>query len=178
MDAAFRLAGEQFHVITYSSKEDKHSFEHQPPKGVAVPIEDGADYGGLEDDEYPVILKVHGSVKGDNFVITEDDYLRYLALGDIGKALPSSLNAQLNQSHFLFLGYGLHDWNLRAFLYRIQRDQRNRTFASWAVMNEASKFVELYWKDKYVEILRMELDEVVLQLEAFFSRKNDPDQTK
>lgn len=178
MATAFREAGEDFHEITYRSKDNVPAFEHKAPNGVSTTIRNGTTYDRLDDDDHPIILKVHGSVEGDNFVITEDDYIKYLAHGDIAQALPRSLNAQLNQSHFLFLGYGLHDWNLRAFLYRIRRDQRDQNFASWAVMNKSSEFEELYWKKKEVAILRMELDEYVLQLEAFFSGESQINLTK
>ena len=52
-------------------------------------------------------------------MVTEDDYIDYLAHGDVGGAIPVALAAKLRRSHFLFLGYGMRDWNLRLVLDRI-----------------------------------------------------------
>ena len=43
-----------------------------------------------------------------------------------------TLTAKLRKSHFLFLGYGLRDWNLRVILHRIAGEQR-LNYKSWAI---------------------------------------------
>ena len=40
--------------------------------------------------------------------------------------------ARMRTSHFLFLGYGMRDWNLRVILRHIWSEQ-TRHFASWAI---------------------------------------------
>ena len=69
------------------------------------------------------ILKLHGAidrsnVKADSYVITEDSYIDYLVGGDVGAQIPFSLLERMADSHFLFLGYSMHDWNLRVILNR------------------------------------------------------------
>ena len=71
-----------------------------------------------------VMLKLHGGLdraraRAESFVVTEDDYIDYLAHGDVGGAIPVALAAKLRRSHFLFLGYGMRDWNLRLVLERM-----------------------------------------------------------
>ena len=76
-----------------------------------------------------VVLKLHGQVDPhperdwESFVVTEDDYIDYLAAARVATAVPVALAAQLRRSHFLFLGYGMRDWNLRVFLHRLWGDR-------------------------------------------------------
>ena len=79
-----------------------------------------------------VILKLHGRLdpsagaRADSFVVTEDDYIDYLARGDVASAVPVGLAAKLRRSHFLFLGYSIRDWNLRLVLGRMWGDEPRR----------------------------------------------------
>lgn len=173
LERAFRTARKAVHVLTYLSNQDMPLFVHQPPTGPSKPIMSGNNYEELDRDTHPVILKVHGSVdrdrsedkKGENFVITEDDYIDYLSFGDIASALPADLNAQLNESNFLFLGYALQDWNLRAFLKRIWREQKKKNFKSWAVMKDCSDFEHQYWTENKVQIQRTDLEHYIARLD-------------
>ena len=57
-------------------------------------------------------------------MITEDHYIDYLTKTDIGELLPAELLGQARrESHFLFLGYSMRDWNLRVILHRIWGQQ-------------------------------------------------------
>ena len=55
----------------------------------------------------------------DSYVITEDSYIDYLVGDDVGAQIPFLLMERMEESHFLFLGYSMHDWNLRVILSRI-----------------------------------------------------------
>ena len=59
----------------------------------------------------------------DSFVITEDHYIDYLAQDNLPKLIPVYLKAMDRTSHFLFLGYGMRDWNLRVILRHIWSEQ-------------------------------------------------------
>jgi hypothetical protein len=66
-----------------------------------------------------VLFKMHGSVlpqaKG-SFVVTEEDYVAYLrGVQENSRLIPSSMHLLMRRP-FLFLGYGLRDWNLRVLL--------------------------------------------------------------
>ena len=51
---------------------------------------------------------------------------------EISSLVPSTLVAKLKNSHLLFLGYSMRDWNLRVIMHRIWGEQK-LTFASWSV---------------------------------------------
>ena len=48
----------------------------------------------------------------DSYVITEDHYIDYMLNTEVTALLPIPLPEKLKRSHYLFLGYGLKDWNL------------------------------------------------------------------
>ena len=75
-----------------------------------------------------MILKIHGAVdrtipRRDSYVITEDHYIDYLTRTDISSHCPGDARGEVRDSHFLFLGYSLRDWNLRVILHRIWGEQ-------------------------------------------------------
>ena len=73
--------------------------------------------------------------EGDSYVITEDHYIDYLTRTELANLVPVTLAAKLRKSHFLFLGYGLRDWNMRVILHRIAGEQR-LTYKSWAIQRQ------------------------------------------
>jgi hypothetical protein len=73
--------------------------------------------------------KMHGSVDIENkdndyFLITEEDYVDFLASQGKGITIPQPLVEHLerqdDQLRFLFLGYGLQDWNFRVMLQKLR----------------------------------------------------------
>ena len=121
-----------------------------------------------------MILKLHGAVdradpKGDSYVITEDNYIDYLMRGDIGGQLPVTVRERMADSHFLFLGYSMRDWNLRVILSRIWGEQE-LDLKSWAVQREpddpAVKTIEetLWGARGDVDLVYGELQEYVAGL--------------
>ena len=68
-----------------------------------------------------VIYKMHGTVdraqrKWDSYVITEEDYVDFLSRMTGQTAVPALFMRHFRTRHFLFLGYGLGDWNFRVVL--------------------------------------------------------------
>jgi hypothetical protein len=122
-----------------------------------------------------VILKLHGAIdrgnlKGDSYVVTEDSYIDYLVGGDVGAQIPFSLLERMADSHFLFLGYSMHDWNLRVILNRIWGGQQ-LDLKSWAVQraprNAGVREVEqALWRDRGdVDLLYIPLKDYAVRLE-------------
>jgi hypothetical protein len=109
-----------------------------------------------------VILKLHGGLdpRTDeaSFVITEDDYIAYLARGDVAGAIPVGLAAKLRRSHFLFLGFGLRDWSLRLVLDRMCAGEAF-AYRSWAVLPEARPLERQFWRARDVDLLELPLDD-------------------
>ena len=115
-----------------------------------------------------MILKIHGAVDRynadrDSFVITEDHYIDYLTHTDIANLVPVTLAAKLRKSHFLFLGYGLRDWNLRVILHRIWGEQK-LTYRSWAIQRDPEPLEREFWHKRDVDILSIGLEEYIAAL--------------
>jgi SIR2-like domain len=171
LERAFENAGEPYDLITYvasSPKEYRGRFMHWAPAERDLPpppprvIESANDYR-LGPEKRTVILKLHGAVQRrppekDNYVITEDHYIEYLAHTDITSQLPSLVTDKLRNSSYLFLGYGLKDWNLRAILRRIWGEQTN-TYGSWAIQKDVDRIERAFWAKRNVEILNLDLAE-------------------
>jgi hypothetical protein len=139
LERAFTEAGESYDVVWYEAKPGLESgkFIHCPPEGAAVPINVPNEYDALSLEERTVILKLHGAVNRedarlDSYVITEDNYIDYLARTDFSGQIPITLREVMGESHFLFLGYSMRDWNLRVILNRIW-DQAELNVQSWAI---------------------------------------------
>jgi hypothetical protein len=119
-----------------------------------------------------VVYKMHGTVdraqpSRDQFVITEDDYINFLARMMRKKAIPAIFAEPLGNRHFLFLGYGLYDWNLRVVLSRVAEDLvPNRRYKSWAIQHRPSALEQRFWQERGVEIYDMLLDDFVRELRA------------
>ena len=103
-----------------------------------------------------VIVKLHGGTTepaltaldfDENFVVTEDDYIAFLAQSPIDKILPAQLLSKIRRSHFLFLGYPLREWHVRVFLQRVWDGQpfgsRSTVVAPSVGLTEAQRWNEL-----------------------------------
>ena len=127
------------------------------------------------DPKKAVIYKMHGTcdrsnARNDHFVISEEDYVRYLAQ----MPFPAVLQARMRGKRFLFLGYGLRDWNFRVMLHKL--DPANASVAapaaaapgewkSWAIMRHPSEVEKRIWSKKQVELCDADIDSVVAALQ-------------
>jgi hypothetical protein len=146
LERAFDKRGEPYDLVWYDARQLSPTvgrFIHRPPGGDPIPIDFPNEYDALSLEHRTVILKLHGAVQrvaeNDSFVITEDSYIAYLTHYDVSAqmpiALPILLREHMAESHFLFLGYSLRDWNLRVVLTRVW-GTRKFNFASWAVQRK------------------------------------------
>jgi DNA-binding SARP family transcriptional activator/class 3 adenylate cyclase len=171
IEQAFADAGEEFDVVSYlASGRNRGRFCHIAPDGSGTLIELPNTYATeLSLDRRTVILKVHGQVvrsdtrEWESFVVTEDDYIGYLAQTDLAGAIPVSLAAKLRRSHFLFLGYTMADWNLRVILHRLWGEDP-LGYRSWAVQPEPKPLEREFWRRRDVDVLELPLDEYVDRL--------------
>jgi hypothetical protein len=117
-------------------------------------------------------LKLHGGVdttaarEQESFVVTEDDYIGYLARNDIGSAIPVGLAARLRRSHLLFLGYGMREWSLRLVLDRLSGGEPI-AYRSWAVLPQARPLERQLWRSRDVDLLEQSLEEYVQALGSY-----------
>jgi hypothetical protein len=61
----------------------------------------------------PVVFHLHGHTIPESIVLTEDDYLYFLANIGREKLLPKPIQQALTRSTCVFIGYRLADWNFR-----------------------------------------------------------------
>jgi hypothetical protein len=140
------------------------------PHGAAAPREVNPNKLDIELSERTVVYKMHGAIdrrqpSRDQYVITEDDYIDFLARMTKGKAIPAIFAEAFQTRHFLFLGYGLNDWNLRVVLNRIEKDQRRpKGITSWAIQYQPRPLEMRFWQERGVEVYDQMLDEFVRQL--------------
>ncbi len=174
LERAFDAAGEEYDLVSYMTTEPYLGrFVHwSPGAGEGRLIDDPHDYIELSPNDRTVILKIHGLVdrttperSWDSFVITEDHYIEYLTRTDISRFLPPNLVDRFKRSNFLFLGYSLRDWNLRAILQRIWQAQRGQGYANWAVLLNPEKIEKESWEQRRVQVVEIPLDEYVTRLE-------------
>jgi hypothetical protein len=123
-------------------------------------------------DRTTVIYQMHGGVdralaERDQYVITEDDYIDFLTRLTKRSALPSIFAEPFEDRHFLFLGYGLRDWNLRVVLNRVQRDlHRALHLTSWAIDADPSVLEQRFWQDRRVEVFKMTIAQFLAEIDA------------
>jgi DNA-binding SARP family transcriptional activator len=170
LEQAFTEAGEPFDVCSYIAfGRDRGKFLHLGPDGSARVIDVPNTYSDLDPDRRSVVLKIHGQVdrrpdrSWDSFVVSEDDYIGYLAQAEIASVVPVILAARLRRSHFLFLGYALREWNLRVFLHRVWGDEAV-VYRSWAVQPHPDPVDVEFWRQRGVDTLDAPLDEYVHEL--------------
>ena len=171
LETALREAGESFDVVSYVAHgRDRGKFMHIAADGPTRIVDEPNADAGITTDETAVILKIHGCVdrrpsrEWESFVVSEDDYIDYLANVEPTSAMPVTLAAKLRRSHFLFLGYDVLDWNLRVFLRRMWGDERV-TYRSWAVQPAPVELACDFWRHRDVDVLDARLDDYVGELE-------------
>jgi DNA-binding SARP family transcriptional activator len=161
LEQALLEAGEEFDVVAYvAAGRDRGRFCHREPNGATRVIDVPNTYATeLSLERRTVVLKLHGRLDpADDVVVTEDDYISYLAHGDVGGAVPVGLAAKLRRSHFLFLGYGLREWSLRLVLDRMWGGDAP-AYRSWAVVPEAQPLERQLWQARDVDLLELTLEE-------------------
>jgi hypothetical protein len=171
LERAFKATREEYDLVTYiADGKDRGRFMHTSPDGDERVINKPKTYKELRCDERPVIAKIHGAVgripDHDSFVITENHYIDYLShTADIKTLIPVNIASRMMQSHFLFLGYSLKDWNLRVILHRLWGDAEVALNSnSWAVQPNPDSIEEKSWSRRGVELLDVRLEEYIKRL--------------
>ena len=172
IERAFRESSEELDVVSYiSSGRNRGKFLHLAHEGTARVVEDPNADAEIPLDRRTVLLKVHGRVdhspgrEWESFVVSEDDYIDYLADAEAGAVIPVTLAARLRRSHLLFLGYAPRDWNLRVFVHRLWGQER-LNYRSWAVQAAPDEIVQELWRQRDVRTVDARVDEYVVALSA------------
>jgi SIR2-like domain/TIR domain len=169
LEQAFDDEMEPYDLAVYmASGPDPGKFVHFPDGGTPTPIAVPNDYSGFPiglelDLERTVIVKIHGAVDGnvdnyrwkENYIITEDHYIGYLSGRPISTFVPVQVLDKLKDSHCLFLGYTVRDWNLRVFLKRIWEGRLDAK--SWAVEPDPDVLEKDLWDHANVRLYAADL---------------------
>jgi DNA-binding SARP family transcriptional activator len=174
LERAFLEADEELDVVSYLAVgRNRGKFCHIGPDGSGRLIEFPNEYTTeLSLERRTILLKLHGQVDlgsgraWESFVITEDDYIDYLAHTDVASVVPVGLAAKLRRSHFLFLGYTMADWNLRLLLNRLWGDQA-LSYRSWAVQSEAQPLEREFWRRRDVHVLELSFEQCAAALARY-----------
>jgi SIR2-like domain len=135
-----------------------------------------------------VVYKMHGTISRmveglDSFVVTEEDYIEFLSLMTSQEAVPKLFMTHFFTRQFLFLGYGMRDWNLRVMLKNLKakpRGQREDSrsgepaaesgqarpgrLKSWAIQKDPSPLETKLWVAREVDIYNQDLNEFAGEL--------------
>jgi hypothetical protein len=165
IEQAFRDADRPYDVVVHTTDDDCGELLLCRRHGAREPELVDASALDIPLDVTTVIYKMHGGIdrelaSRDQYVITEDDYIEFLVRLADHKAIPSIFAEPFEQRHFLFLGYGLRDWNLRVVLHRVQKDlHRAGDMRSWAVDAKPSRLEQRFWSQRGVEVAKMTIQE-------------------
>jgi hypothetical protein len=176
LEQAFVEAGKSFELVVYPADNEEYAnaifwWHHGSAEPELMKPQD-IDINDLGRSN--VIYKIHGSVrsdigKWDSFVITEEDYIDFLSRME--SAVPSAFSAYFASRSFLFLGYGLRDWNLRVLLKKIRKkvDLGDRASlsqpTSWAMLMNPAAFEQRLWGKRGVDIYDMKLENFVAAMQ-------------
>jgi SIR2-like domain len=180
IEKAFTRKGKPFHLVVHPTdrkelaasvlwwKPDEKEPNDYPPAKLPLSLRD-----------VTIIYKMHGSVdrrmkKWDSFVITEEDYVEFLARMTGQSAIPARFMLHFRMRRFLFLGYGLRDWNLRVMLKSLKAKLAKTEMEtastklnpsvpedglrSWAIQYQPSELEQMLWRARKVNIYDMGID--------------------
>ena len=175
LERAFEDRGEEFDVVSFiAAGPNRGRFVHRSPDGSETIVAVPNTYADLSLAKRTVILKVHGGVDdrpdrdGESFVVSEDDYIGYLAQSELANVVPVTLAAKLRRSHLLFIAYPVVEWSLRVFLHRVFGDQPI-SYRSWAVLPGAQPIQHEFWRQKGVDLYDVPLEDFVADLDRRLS---------
>jgi SIR2-like protein len=171
LEKALTAAEEPFDLVWYSTAGCRPGtpgrFLHKPPDGPAREIK-RPNESLLSVEDRTVVLKIHGAVsrtdkEDDSYVISEDHYIAFLTNTSLQRLIPKALVTMLLESHFLFLGYSLGDWNLRVILHQVFAE-REHDRDSWAILKDVHEIDRVLWRSRDVYLHEVPLELYVEEL--------------
>lgn len=172
IEQAFDEAGKPYDLVVHTTDPAIGDRVLWWPHGVEEPQLACPTELDIRLDLTPVIYKMHGGIdrslaSRDQYVVTEDDYIDFLTRLTAHTAVPSIFAEPFQSRHFLFLGYGLRDWNLRVVLHRVQKDlHRAGDLTSWAIDAQPSALEQRFWQKRGVEVVTMTIADFLGEIDA------------
>jgi len=176
LERAHRDRGEPFDLLTYIALgRDQGHFRLLTAEGDERVIRSATKSKLVLLQDRPVLLKIPEAVMRntreparDSYVMTEDDYIDLLVRSDVDQLLPSSVVDRMQRSHYLFLGYSLGDWNLRAMLQRIRRD-RALANRSRVIQHKPKPLDEKVWQDRNLLTYDLTVEDFAAELRLWLA---------
>ncbi len=188
IEHAFKLKSKPFHLVMHpTDSKDWPDFALWWKSDADKP-----EYYKLNEfppwleDTNTIIYKMHGGVDPQtkkcnncvitNCVITEEDHVKFLACMTRQSAIPVPVSFRLHRRRFLFLGYGLYDWNLRVLLKYLKAKpisskvetasneihmSTSEDLRSWAIQDHPSKLEKTFWGAYQVKLYDRKIDDFV-----------------
>lgn len=179
LEQAFLAAGRAYDLVAYpADRKDVAGSVLWWPHGQLEPNVVAPNELDIDLAQTTVIYKMHGTIvpsseEWDSFVITEEDYVEFLSRMTANVAIPSIFFRYFRERSFLFLGYGLGDWNLRVVLKNLSKHLSaprglidDDQIASWAIQRSPSELERRLWARRNVNIFDVSLDAFVAGLQA------------
>jgi hypothetical protein len=169
IECAFRDADKPFDLVIHTTDPTLGEQLLWWGDGADEPVAVVPNKLDIDLEHVTVVYKMHGAVDRivaarDQYVITEDDYVDFLTRLIKQEAFPAIFAEPFQTRHFLFLGYGLRDWNFRVILNRVEKDLRQGpesdtdNLRSWAIDAAPSLLETRLWQGRGVEIYKMTID--------------------
>lgn len=183
-ERAFEQAGRPYDLVVHpTDREDIGASVLWWRHGTADPEAVAPNKLFIDLERTTVIYKMHGTVdrrysKWDSYVITEEDYVDFLSRMTSQTAVPSLFMRHFRTRHFLFLGYGLRDWNLRVVLKNLRslfpQTAEGSAAAggdadelrSWAIQANPSDLETELWDARNVKLYDVDISEFISRLRA------------
>jgi hypothetical protein len=182
-EQAFIRAGKPFDVVIHpTDRKDVGAsvlwwrYQAKEPEAVAP------NKLYIDLDKTTVIYKMHGTVdrllkQWDSYVITDEDYVDFLSRMMGQTAVPAQFMRHFRTRHFLFMGYGLNDWNLRVVLNNLRAvlpgaDEKppdegdEEDLRSWAIQFCPSDLEVELWSARKVRIYNVDINEFVKHMQS------------
>ena len=118
-----------------------------------------------------MILKIHGQVdrtperEWESFVVSEDDYIDFLAAPELAGVVPVGLVSKLRRSHFLFLGYPL-ERGTSACSCTACGDVQRVNYRSWAIQSGPDPVEREAWRQRGIDVFDLDPEDFVQRLAA------------
>lgn len=172
LERAFGEVGQPYHLFAYRHQAadvdgvmHPGRFVHIPPDGEPVELLSPATYIGHDSDCHPILVKLCGqgvTLEPETSVtITEDQYLAYLPMQEIGSLLPLTLLKQIKRRSFLFFGYSLQPWHFR-LLWQCLKFQKSALHEkAWAIVPSLTVIEQAFWRSQGIEPLMGASENVV-----------------
>lgn len=181
LEKAFQAAGKPYDLVAYPTDLRAYAnsllwWEHGQDEPKIVQ----ANQLDIDLQKVTVIYKMHGTMspkneKWDGYVITEEDYVEFLSRMTTRSAIPAIFLNHFGERSFLFLGYGLRDWNLRVVLRNLRDrlsyapvadDEERLAMPSWAIDRRPPQIERFLWQRRGVQLFQLTIERFVEELRA------------